>query len=81
MYAKVAYFISVTVQHRCRKYNNLQKNQKHCKLDYWMKEVNIYSTVGVGGCVWISLTGAEFRNSLWMASQRVSEEGKMLRKQ
>ena len=30
MYAKVAYFISVTIQHRWRKCDNLQKNQEHC---------------------------------------------------
>lgn len=29
MYAKVEYFI--TIQHRCRKYNNLQENKELCK--------------------------------------------------
>lgn len=44
IYAKVAYFISVTI-HRCRKYINLQNNQEHCKWDIWINEVNINNTV------------------------------------
>lgn len=75
-YAKVAYFISVTIQHRCRKYNSLQRNQEHCKWDIWMNAGNINNTVCADDLVWISLTGAEFRNFLWTTSVRIAEEQK-----
>lgn len=80
MYAKVAYFISVTIQHRCRNYNNLQRNQEHCKWDIWINEVNIKNTAYAGDLAWISLTRAEFRNLLWTVSAKIAEEWKKLRK-